>query len=206
MSGLFDSNLTDAYDQALAVLMGGTDNTKIGNVGDRLKVIPSNVPGGYVGIDFPHYQTHVGRSFMFSETFTIGLNAEKFYSFTTPDTTRLAHFIWTVFSKGEMLFRIHEAVTCTEGTTITSYNSNRSSAITSVNVIKNVSAVSNYGTNIIVNQFGAVSSNGNGGVMTRDEIIFKPNTKYLLYLKSLASSNNINPVFRWYEYDYVNDI
>lgn len=38
MSGITDTNLTDSYDQSQMVLMGGTDNTKIGNVGDRLKV------------------------------------------------------------------------------------------------------------------------------------------------------------------------
>lgn len=38
MASLNDSNTTDQYDQAQVVLMGGTDNTKIGNVGDKLKV------------------------------------------------------------------------------------------------------------------------------------------------------------------------
>jgi hypothetical protein len=38
MSGLNDSNTTDQYDQAQIVMMGGTDNTKIGNLGDKLKV------------------------------------------------------------------------------------------------------------------------------------------------------------------------
>lgn len=38
MSGVFNTDRTDDFDQALVVLMGGTDNTKIGNIGDRLKV------------------------------------------------------------------------------------------------------------------------------------------------------------------------
>lgn len=38
MSGINDSNTTDSYDNALVGLMGGTDNTRIGNVGDRIKV------------------------------------------------------------------------------------------------------------------------------------------------------------------------
>jgi len=33
-----DSNTTDNYDNTVAVINGGTDNTSIGNVGDRLKV------------------------------------------------------------------------------------------------------------------------------------------------------------------------
>lgn len=209
MAGLNDSNTTDNLDQSQIVIMGGTDNTKIGNVSDRLKVdsqITSSPNSGIIIIDFPHYQIHAGRSFIFSDNYALGLNAEKFYSFTTPNTTRYAHVIWTLFTKGETLFRVHEAVTCTEGTTTTALNANRNSATTSVMVIKNVSAVSNYGTTIVTNQFGAVSSNGNGGISNRDELIFKANTKYLFYIKSLASSNNVNPVFRWYEYDYVVDV
>jgi hypothetical protein len=38
MSGINDSNTTDAYDNALVGVMGGTDNSRIGNVGDRYKV------------------------------------------------------------------------------------------------------------------------------------------------------------------------
>lgn len=188
-------------------IRGDTDDTLIGNVGDRLKVDSSLVPisGGYPTIDEEHYRIHMGRSFIYSETFTMSLNQENMWSFTTPNSTRYSHFMWTVFSKGEILFRIHEAVTCTESTTLTPKNANRNSGNASVNVLKLVTAVSNYGTTIIYNQFGAVSSNGNGGLNAAQEIILKANTKYLLYLKSLASSNNGNPVFRWYEYDYVND-
>ncbi len=38
MNSLTDSNLTDNYDQAIVTIAGATDNTKIGNVGDALKV------------------------------------------------------------------------------------------------------------------------------------------------------------------------
>lgn len=38
MSGLADSNTTDSYDNTLCGIMGGTDNSRIGNVGDALKV------------------------------------------------------------------------------------------------------------------------------------------------------------------------
>lgn len=37
MASLNDTNLTDSYDQAINILAGATDNTKIGNVGDSLK-------------------------------------------------------------------------------------------------------------------------------------------------------------------------
>lgn len=38
MTGINDSNSTDTYDNSLVGIMGGTDNTRIGNVNDRLKV------------------------------------------------------------------------------------------------------------------------------------------------------------------------
>jgi len=43
-----DSNTTDQYDNSIAVINGGTDNTPIGNVGDRFKVDASisSVTGG----------------------------------------------------------------------------------------------------------------------------------------------------------------
>lgn len=37
MGGINDSNNTDAYDNSLVGIMGGTDNTRIGNVADRVK-------------------------------------------------------------------------------------------------------------------------------------------------------------------------
>lgn len=42
--GLQDSNTTDDFDNTQVVIRGGTDNTKIGNVGDRLKVDANTNP------------------------------------------------------------------------------------------------------------------------------------------------------------------
>lgn len=49
MSGVLDVNNTDSYDNSLVGLMGGTDNTRIGNVGDRAKVDAqiSSIIGGF---------------------------------------------------------------------------------------------------------------------------------------------------------------
>jgi hypothetical protein len=46
MSPIQDSNTTDTFDNTLVAIKGGTDNTTIGNDGDRLKVsaqLPSNI-------------------------------------------------------------------------------------------------------------------------------------------------------------------
>lgn len=52
MSSLNDSNTTDNYDNTLCGIMGGTDNTRIGNVGDALKVSTSGtVSLGGLNID-----------------------------------------------------------------------------------------------------------------------------------------------------------
>jgi hypothetical protein len=49
MSGISDSNATDSFDQSLVVIKGGTDNTSIGNIGDRLKIDSLvNFPTGQV--------------------------------------------------------------------------------------------------------------------------------------------------------------
>lgn len=49
MSGIYDGNATDSNDNALIGVMGGTDNTRIGNVGDKLKVDASiTYPNGRV--------------------------------------------------------------------------------------------------------------------------------------------------------------
>lgn len=42
---LQDSNTTDDFDNTQVVIRGGTDNTKIGNTGDRLKVDSIMTPG-----------------------------------------------------------------------------------------------------------------------------------------------------------------
>ena len=50
MTGLSESNTTDENDYSIVNLNGNTDNTQIGNVGDRLKVdsVLSNVPSDNV--------------------------------------------------------------------------------------------------------------------------------------------------------------
>lgn len=49
MSGIFDSNRTDSLDNQYAKLVGATDNTEIGNVGDALKTNTLvNFPTGQV--------------------------------------------------------------------------------------------------------------------------------------------------------------
>lgn len=44
MTPFMDSNATDSYDQEQIVIRGGTDNTKIGNDGDKLKVAVGSLP------------------------------------------------------------------------------------------------------------------------------------------------------------------
>jgi hypothetical protein len=81
MSGINDSNTTDSYDQSQIVIMGGTDNTKIGNVGDRLKVDALSVvtfPTGQVlawskklrYVDMNASNGGVARDTLISTTFT----------------------------------------------------------------------------------------------------------------------------------------
>lgn len=49
MSSLNDSNTTDTYDNTLCGIMGGTDNTRIGNLSDRL-LVDSAITSGSVSI------------------------------------------------------------------------------------------------------------------------------------------------------------
>lgn len=49
MSPGFDSNTSDDFDQGQIVVRGGTDNTKIGNSGDRLKTIVASEYTTFVG-------------------------------------------------------------------------------------------------------------------------------------------------------------
>jgi hypothetical protein len=64
MGSITDSNATDDFDQSQVVLRGGTDNTKIGNVGDRFKVDAAFSNSGNLPI-YPAdslYQDAFGRS------------------------------------------------------------------------------------------------------------------------------------------------
>ncbi|MGV8130856.1 MAG: hypothetical protein ACP5N7_02020 [Candidatus Pacearchaeota archaeon] len=76
MSGISDSNATDSFDQTLVVVKGGTDNTSIGNVGDRMKVDAFN--GSSANLD-AFSRLRVSNPFnLFDSTFQFDLSPDLY--------------------------------------------------------------------------------------------------------------------------------
>lgn len=76
-----DSNTTDQYDNTVTVINGGTDNTTIGNVGDRLKVDAAFTAGS---ITFPSIDPSQYRFEEMSKTRDTALSTsfETLYSYS----------------------------------------------------------------------------------------------------------------------------
>lgn len=70
MSNLSDNNTSDSYDNALVGIMGDTDNTRIGNVLDRLKVTSNLWTKKLQWVDLNATSGGVARDTQIGTTFT----------------------------------------------------------------------------------------------------------------------------------------
>lgn len=107
-------------------------------------------------------------------------------------------------SGDKITITLHEAVTMTGGTGLTSYNHNRNSTKTAGVVAKHTPTVTNTGTAIgqgfIGGGTGVGGSVSGGERGEQNEWVLKPTTQYLLRINNASSAANIiNANVLWYE-------
>jgi hypothetical protein len=186
------------------VLEGGTDGTKIGNVGDSLKVqVVSNYFFAQTTINFEHQMVHIGRSFSLDHTYTLNTNATHDHILVSPDTTRNAHLIVIIMSKGDCSYELYEDPTCTYNTEVVTINRNRNSANVNTTKVYNLITLTNQGTLVAFQRIGLGGPQSQGGLQESTEVVLKRNTNYLIRVKSNENGNIISSSTRWYEYDYT---
>jgi hypothetical protein len=156
----------------------------------------------YAGLEFDHAQIHLGHGFTHSSLHTsLAAAASLDHVLLTGNFAvhlRLASF-QASNAPGTVL--IYEGPTTSGGSTGTIMNRNRVSTKTSQCTITEAPTVTDVGTQLDVAYLPAASNqSGLSDDLGRDEIILKPNTKYLFrYTNGDNNSVDLVARFFWYE-------
>ena len=159
--------------------------------------------GGLIAVDYPHHEIHGGSHYYIEGYSTLGNGASLRIKLVTPDTTKWAHFLWTISSNNILTAHIYEGSSggMTGGTNVAPLNNNRNSTNTSGMVITSgVTAPTNLGT--LISQASWAARNVGGEQTREDEIILKQNTTYYRIFTSGANDNVVNFKASWYEHTH----
>jgi hypothetical protein len=153
-------------------------------------------------IEYEHHEIHAGSSFTCDYKRDVANGANLDVILTTPDTTKWLHLTWEVDCELEADINIYEGAVTGTGTTITVYNRDRNSAVTSSTLVQLTPVAVTTGTTIIRGyHVGTGKSSGATGVRATHEFILKQNTKYLFRFTNATTSDNwVALKLDWYEH------
>ena len=155
-------------------------------------------------IDYSHYEIHEGKHFKGGfQDVTMSTDDTVFVLFTTPNTTKWAHWKLTSESTGSATIEIYENVTTSDdGTALTEWNRNRNSTNTASVVITHTPTITSFGTKMASKWIGGAGfkTDISGEHRGDSEFILKQNTKYLVIGIALASNIKIAIGGDWYEH------
>ena len=174
-------------------------------------------------IDYAHYEIHSGSSFsvLYSRVTANSDNHRTAIAFSTPDTTKWGHMVFTVSASGPAEVFLLEAMTIDDdaGTQATIKNRNRNSSKTSTMLSLETVPTANEVTTFDETAIAAANFSGGtelayeqlgGGLGVRaiggtsrgaQEWILKQNTKYIIYLQNVGANTNTHTIsLDWYEH------
>lgn len=205
MASLTDSNKTNANDQSQIEVVGASDGTPIGNVGDSFKTTATITapPDGLKTIEEVHQRIHEGVSYYLQGKNTLGSGAEETILLSTG--TKKVHVLVNVFAEKNTNYELWESPSPTAPTgPVNGINRDRNSSNTSDMTKKTYSGISG-GTRIVEELIsgGSVGQGNNASANHRDEheLILKTNDYYLVKIISNAINNDVNWTINWYEVD-----
>lgn len=195
----YNPNLIDGNDTAI---IGGTNGTIIGNVGDRFKV---DVNGQeLVTIDDLNDHIREGKVYTHIDVHEIANTATYYHMIVTPNTALQPQFTYTVSATAEcQIFLYEDPTTSSNGTLTTNYNHNRNNSTENVVLIYHQPTVTSDGTKLEEGKIGGSGGNKQGSNLASDRWILKSNSKYLVKIISNASSNKVSHVITIDNYEYV---
>ena len=167
------------------------------------KMSIDNTTGDFTVISREHHEVHEGSSFRYFDSVTLGSAGTQVYLITTPNTTKWAHFTFTIDGTAVTSFDIYEGADRTGTTLQTVFNANRNSIKTAtIAVHKDISAGTTDGTVFIKYASGTASnqSRSSSSAEFNSEWILKQNTKYLIRITSGTAGNLCNIMLNWYEH------
>lgn len=152
-------------------------------------------------VDYAHHEIHAGSHYYVEGVATLASSAILRVRLITPNTTKWAHFLWTISSSNILNTQLYEDASggMAGGTNVTPLNNNRNSSNTSGMVITSGVGVATDNGKLISQASWSVRNVG--GEQTRDdELILKQNTTYLRVFTSGANDNVVNFKASWYEH------
>jgi len=169
------------------------------NISNSLKNIfnTDDVENSLVTMDLAHHEVHEGEHFFLRSYDFVPLNNGLGFLFYLNGSDDM-HIIIEVFNKIEANYSLIENPTITNnGTKIDYLNRNRNYNDTdSIIIFKNPTF--SGGKYIAKNSFGERRQFG-GEARDINELIFKRNTSYVLYVENIGNGiNTINYIFDWY--------
>lgn len=152
-------------------------------------------------LEYPHHEIHGGSGYMISYNVTLAGGLGSFVFITTPNTTKWAHFIWSISVSAAFDAYLYETYTGSGGTGLTLRNRNRNSANTSGLTITHTPIGAADGTIIWQDSAGSSGflSSAPGTSNARAEVILKQNEKYLFRVDG-ANGDIVTYNFDWYEH------
>ena len=159
-------------------------------------------------IDYAHHEIHGGSSYEHSENYDISANNVRDIQITTPNTTKWAHFFFSIETESETDCYFYEDITITTpGTAVTPVNHNRNSDNTSGLTMKyidnttigNANADTSASAATTLTHFVAGGGKDSGGHDHAHEFILKQNEDYMIRFIG-SSAGNISYHLYWYEH------
>jgi hypothetical protein len=143
-----------------------------------------------ITIDHVHYHVHAGYHFTVCHAATgVANNGNLDIRFKTG--AKSCHSIFDVAPSAKAQFYVYEAATISAGTALAAYNNNRNSAKETTATVTHTPTVTATGT---INPIKKFLGSGTPGIPigalenTRNELILKPNTEYLIRLTNTSGS------------------
>ena len=172
-------------------IIGGSDNqTRIGNVGDRLKVISSE----------EDESLNAGKCFCLGIEYVLNLNQTVYHSFQTPASQKV-RIRFKTFSSDRSEIQIWENPTVTAyAFTWTPRDRNRSTSNTAGSTVRAITTVSPLGTFLCKESiYGSGITQTQSAINGSQEWIFEANTEYMFAMRSYAASNLTTLQLQWCE-------
>jgi hypothetical protein len=185
-------------------VMALNNNGKI-RVDNLGAIVLDDLTEAQVSIDYNHHEIHEGNHFFYASYITLGNAAVGDYVLAIG--AKPLHFVFSLSSDiaGFSLLTYENVTANNDGTLITATNNNRTINKLSTAVLRyNPTSIVITGAVLLRSQKvgvgGTPSSRVGGSINRSDEVILKANTKYLLRITNLSTSNNdINIGMTWYE-------
>ena len=141
-------------------------------------------------IEYEHHEIHSGSSYLVKKFTDLGSAADVDYVISTSNSTSYAHMVFLSSTEAEATFTLFEDCTvANDGTNITAYNQNRTSTKTCTCFVSRDSTVSVEGAVLFQAKSGSGKKSG-GETRASQEIVLKPNKKYVYRISNDTASEN----------------